>query len=223
MNAYSARIGARTGALLWRVRSTGAHRVVPDGALDLMWSGGRLVVAGPDTAAVVVRDGPETVGLRFPPGVAPLLLRTSAADLRDERVELRDLVPTTVPTGAPAALLEQVYLDLWAAADPDRDLIRAGAALDRAADRGDPVAAVAERAGVAERSLRRTSHLLFGYGLKTLSGIRRFQRAWELVRAGAELADAAARVGYADQPHLTREFTRFAGLAPARLATTRST
>ncbi|TNC24668.1 helix-turn-helix transcriptional regulator [Amycolatopsis alkalitolerans] len=216
---YSARRGAVTGAVLWEVRAAGEHRVLPDGALDLMWHEGRLTVAGPDATATSVRaePGSRTFGLRFPPGVAPLLLGVPAGDLVNRRVALADLVTGT--PGAGPDLLEHVYVDLWRRADPDPGLIRLAALLDRGARRGVPVARLAGMVGLTERSLRRTSRDLFGYGLKTLSGIRRFQRAHELVQGGAALAAAAAEAGYADQAHMTREITRFAGITPGRLRT----
>ena len=42
----------------------------------------------------------------------------------------------------------------------------------------------------------------------------RFERARVLVGRGGSLARVAAESGYADQAHLTREWTRFAGQPP---------
>jgi AraC-like DNA-binding protein len=49
---------------------------------------------------------------------------------------------------------------------------------------------------------------------KTTAALFRFNRALRLVRAGERPADVARRCGYADQPHLTREFRRFTGRTP---------
>ncbi len=43
------------------------------------------------------------------------------------------------------------------------------------------------------------------------------QRAVALVRAGVGLAEVAARAGYADQPHLSREVRALAGVSPSQL------
>jgi AraC-like DNA-binding protein len=43
------------------------------------------------------------------------------------------------------------------------------------------------------------------------------QRALALARTGTPLAEAAARAGYADQAHLTREVRELAGVPPTRL------
>ncbi|WP_443192724.1 helix-turn-helix domain-containing protein [Microbacterium sp. Clip185] len=58
----------------------------------------------------------------------------------------------------------------------------------------------------------------FGYGYATLVRIQRARRAQQLLQTGHALADATAAAGYADQPHLTREFRRLVGASPAQFA-----
>lgn len=70
---------------------------------------------------------------------------------------------------------------------------------------------------MSERTLRRTSHQLFGYGHKTLAQIHRFRRGVELARVGTPLAEAALRAGYVDQAHFNREAKRLTGRTPAQL------
>lgn len=62
-----------------------------------------------------------------------------------------------------------------------------------------------------------------GYGPKTLARVLRFQRFVRSADAAPErsLAELALDAGYADQAHLTREFTRLAGLPPAALRRSR--
>ncbi|WP_448609921.1 helix-turn-helix domain-containing protein [Geodermatophilus sp. URMC 60] len=224
MGVYRELRGPRTGTVLWRVRAEPGHRVLPDGALDLLWWRGRLAVAGPDTSAVLIEAQPGEVitGLRFPAGTAAELLGVSAGELVDTRVDLTDLVGTrgTGPvrrTDGPEELLEQVYVALWRHADPDRAVLRLVAALDRQLSVGTPVAAVAAGLGIPVRSLYRASVRAFGYGPKALARIRRFQRALDEARRGTPLAEVAAVTGYTDQAHLTREVGRLAGLPPRRL------
>src|SRR5690349_15966050 len=91
VDSYTTYPGPVSGATLWRVISDSSeHRVLPDGAMDLMWFKERLVVAGADTRAMTahVHPGTATWGLRLPPGFAPALLRTSASELTDQRAEL---------------------------------------------------------------------------------------------------------------------------------------
>jgi AraC-like DNA-binding protein len=49
---------------------------------------------------------------------------------------------------------------------------------------------------------------------KATAAVVRFNRAVGLLEAGEKPAEVAARCGYSDQPHLTREFRRFAGTTP---------
>jgi AraC-like DNA-binding protein len=53
-----------------------------------------------------------------------------------------------------------------------------------------------------------------GLAPKAVARILRFQRALRLVREGHALADAAYACGYADQPHLNRDFRALAGATP---------
>ncbi|KAA5829602.1 helix-turn-helix transcriptional regulator [Saccharopolyspora hirsuta] len=221
MASYAARRGPRTGATLWRVLSDGHKHVVPDGVLDLMWFQNHLVVAGADTRAMSFESVPGEVawGLRLAPGVAHALLGVPADELTDRRVALSELVALparSFEVGA-ADALEQVFIDLWTRADPDRSALRLAASLDRAARDGLSVRETAQLHDLSERSLRRLSNRVFGYGPKSLAQIHRFQRALHLARSGLPLAEAAATAGYVDQAHFTREAKRLAGRTPAAL------
>ncbi|ADD42945.1 helix-turn-helix domain-containing protein [Stackebrandtia nassauensis] len=228
MGSYTTRRGARTGATIWRASSDGPRkRVVPDGVLDLMWFRDRLVVAGPDTRAfdAETRTGEVTWGLRFGPGVAHALLGVPAHELANQRVALSDLVTPPQCAGSSfetdaADALERVFVALWTRKTPQRSELRVAASLDRAARGGLNVPDTARRHNLSERSLRRLSNRLFGYGPKTLTRIHRFQRAVRLARSGAPLGDAAARAGYVDQAHFNRDTKDFTGLTPATLTRT---
>ncbi len=114
----------------------------------------------------------------------------------------------------PARGLEDVALALAAsAAPPDPLLARLVAALDA----GRPVAATADELGLGARQLHRRSLTAFGYGPKTLARVLRMRRALALARAGVPFAETAARAGYADQPHLSREVRSLTGLALRQL------
>lgn len=102
--------------------------VLPDACMDIVWTGGRLVVAGPDTRAhtVDMRPGEEAAGLRLAPGTAPALLGVAAYELLDQRVPLDDVwssrasrrVADAVEQAAPhgsaavAAAIESAVLEL---------------------------------------------------------------------------------------------------------------
>lgn len=196
------------------------QRVLPDGCMDLIWSGSEVLIAGPDTAAhAVVRDpGGPVVGLRFAPGALAGLLGVPAAELRDRRVPLAELHPRlggVAPPGPdrpPAAVLVEVALALPGRTEPvARDLavwIGGGAG----------AAVTADALGCTTRTLHRRCLELFGYGPAVLRRVLRFRRAAELLYAGVAPAEVAAVAGYADQPHLSREVRALAGVAPGRLA-----
>ncbi len=76
------------------------------------------------------------------------------------------------------------------------------------------IASLHDRLDMSERTLRRWSHEYFGYGLKTLDRILRFQkfRALALADAGDRLSGLAVEAGYADQAHLGREIQALCGM-----------
>ncbi|RJO75364.1 AraC family transcriptional regulator [Nocardia panacis] len=209
-------------AVVWtRAVGRGQSRpVLPDGCLDLIWCSGRLFVAGPDTTAhrPMIAPGTELAGIRFYPGTAPALLGLPAHELRDRRVELADIWPAVLArrlTGQVddaadhAAALEDLVLsravDL---APPDPRLAHIVTALAA----GWTIAATAASVELNPRLLHRRSLAAFGYGPKTLARVLRLQRAVAAARSGVPLADTAARTGYADQAHMSREVRELTGM-----------
>ena len=213
------------GAVLWSWRTegdAGTGRVLPDGCMDLIWTGGGLLVAGPDTVAQPAErlPGDDTVGLRFAPGTAPAVLGVAAWELRDRRVPLDALWPDAESRAAlervaeaddRAAALEALVRERVAAAGGwTRDPVRGGV-LD-GLRRGVGVAGISAELSLSERQLRRRCLELFGYGPKTLDRVLRLERALAAARAGEPFARVAAGVGYADQAHLAREVRALAGV-----------
>nr|WP_269205257.1 helix-turn-helix domain-containing protein [Motilibacter aurantiacus] len=77
---------------------------------------------------------------------------------------------------------------------------------------------VAREAGWSRRHLEARFRLEIGLSPKQAAGVARFDRARRALQAAPRtpLAALAARHGYYDQAHLTREFTRLAGVPPRR-------
>ncbi|WP_455352076.1 helix-turn-helix domain-containing protein [Streptomyces sp. SYSU K217416] len=209
------------GAVVWTrtARGGGPYPVLPDGCMDLLWTEGRLLVAGPDTRAHPADEAPGArwAGVRFAPGTGPAVLGVPAHELRDQRVALADLWPgaearrlteLTDEAADPAAVLEAVALRRAAAAEPPDPVLRAVVA---ALDAGHSVAATARASGLGVRRLHRRSLAAFGYGPKTLARVLRLQRALALARTGMPYAEVALAAGCADQPHLARELRELAG------------
>ena len=231
---------ARHVACTWAGRmgpggETYVRKVLPDGCVDILWDGRRLLVAGPDTGPVDVvrRPGRFYVGIRFRPGLAATVLGVPASDLLDQRVEASDVlgrerasrlteqVGTAAESSLPAAAIalgEAVEGWLPRIAEPDQ-LVEATVAVLSRGSVARPVGSLADVMGVSERQLHRRCRAAVGYGPKTLDRVLRFRRFLALAetRPGAGLARLAVDAGYADQSHLNRECTRLAGTTPACL------
>jgi AraC-like DNA-binding protein len=211
--------------------SPSAALVLPDACSDLIWEDEvGAYVAGPDTGPVSTpaRPGAVFVGVRFRPAAGGQVLGLPLSEVRDQRIALADLLgnaarglPATLSPADAADRLLDMTGHLIADSSPDPAMDEAASLLR------DPLARaedIAERVGLSERQLRRRSHAAIGYGPKTLQRVLRFHRFVRLLDAAAEpldLADAAARLGYADQPHLTRDCRAFSGFTPAALAKAR--
>jgi AraC-like DNA-binding protein len=206
--------------------------ILPDGCMDIVWSGTELLVAGPDTRPHPTRRRPgvPTCGLRFAPGRLPALLGVPAAELRDARVPLAELHSRLAAratarlgeAGGPAGVRIRTALAVLAGLatalpggppEPAVPVLATGLATGE-----ESVAQLADRLGMTTRTLHRQSLSAFGYGPSVLRRVLRFRRATEMLRAGTAPAWVAAAAGYADQPHLSRELRELGGLAPAQLA-----
>ena len=217
--AYAERPSSIEGAVVWtRVADGSASWILPDGCMDLIWDGGSLFVAGPDTGPFLSRPAPGTpfTAIRFSPGTGPSVFGVPADQVRNQRVALAELwAPGDVARvveqlqGADdvALVLETASAARLSEAPADPML----AEVVRLVGAGLPVAEVAETVGVIHRQLHRRSLVAFGYGPKVLARILRLQRALALARDGSSFAAVAAEAGYADQAHLAREVRALAG------------
>lgn len=192
-------------------------RVLPDGCMDLIRMDGRVVVAGPDTSAMIAVRGPQTMaGLRFRPGVLPRLLGVPAAELVGRRVPLDELCTVgrhphlADITGQLAARPVRLETAPWSL-DGLRQVTTTLAM-------GTSVEQLARDTGWSARTLQRQCQAVYGYGPAMLRRILRFRRAVSLLRSGRSPADVAAAAGYSDQPHLHREMRAFAGTTVAAMA-----
>jgi AraC-like DNA-binding protein len=216
-------------ACVW-VSHDRASRVLPDACADIVFVGGRVVVAGPATVASDARPTPGQgrCGVRFRIGSAGPALGLPAVELLDQGVPLAELWGSAgrrlearvaaAPTidDALAALIRGVAdrLPPPGGGDP---LVR-GAALALLRD-GASVEDAGRVVALGERQLRRRFERAVGYGPATLVRIHRFQGFLALAerQPDGSLGRLAAEAGYADQAHLTRECRRLSGLPPAAL------
>ena len=200
-----------------------AIRVLPDGCMDLMWCDGGVIIAGPDTRAHLFVRHATMTGLRFAPGFGPRVIGAPACEFTNSRVpleavwpasEVRRVVDRVGNSDEPGVALEDLALRLSATTDERADLIEHVVLRVR---RGQQVAAIANEVGLSNRQLHRRCLDAFGYGAKTLTRVLRMVHAIEIARAGIAFADTAARAGYADQAHLSREVKELAGVSLGQL------
>jgi AraC-like DNA-binding protein len=213
-----------------------AARVMPDGCIDLVWRGGELIVAGPDSESWLsrLRPGETVVGLRLRPGIAGSVLGMPASELRNERPlvesvwgrsgsELAERIGIAEATQRRRELLEAEVTRRLAAAKPPDPLVLSAAR--RLGFPGSRVGALSQGLGLSERQLLRRFNDAVGYGPKTLDRVLRFQRFRSRATTVADGDEALARVapelGYSDQAHLSRECMQLSGLTPKQLAETR--
>ena len=213
------------GSALWRSSGGEGGAVPADGCVDLILLDDAVYVAGPSTRWIAtVADGERgSFGLRLSPGRAHGLLSAALTLLADRLVPLAE----TVTPDAARGLRERMarfgdgphptagLVEIAGRAAEDNPWSRA---VHMRAERAVAAGRVAEEMNESERTFRRRMRERFGYGYATLVRIQRARRAQQLLRTGSALADATAAAGYADQPHLTREFRSLVGVSPAQFA-----
>jgi len=207
----------------------GPERILPDGCIDLLVDvtrGWNAAVVGTMTRATLFEPSEPTriVAVRFRPGGARPFLNVAAHEITDLIVEGRDLglcwlapPPATGETRLVAAVraLERMLLDrLPAIAAPDPVIMRAVAALFAPAP--PSIATLARELGWSRQHLGRALRFHVGLSPVQLARVARLQRAVDLLQRGqtTSLAEAALRLGYFDQAHMTRDIRELAGVTP---------
>ncbi len=216
------------------------HVIVPDGTLSISFlrlpSGppGPAVFAGPSTRAhrVPVQRGMIYVGARLHPAATGPLLQLDAGKVRDGigllsmvAPEIARVVDTAVRSAAASednvpALERAVQALASTAGPPEPAIVRV---VDRLLEShgGEPVSRLAARCGLSSRQLRRKFSAHVGLSPKEFARLRRIRHACILILAGqdASLASVSHDGGFADQPHLTREFRGIFGSSPRLVET----
>jgi AraC-like DNA-binding protein len=223
----------------WTATPTGQHVLVPDGCADVL-----VTSATASAAAVAVVCGPEmrawtfalpanttAVGVRLLPGVAPVLFGVDALTLCNTRSTVGSLLGVAaeeslrhevarVPDLAERCnALEQFVASLLHARRRDGTALPDPFAQSVVhALTTTPNVTVTELAAafeVSPRHLHRRAVASFGYGIRVLARLMRFQRLLGGVgRPGHSLAALAAHAGFADQAHLTRDCRAITGRTP---------
>ena len=230
---------ARWVECYWTMRAAHAlgvpNRVLPDGASDIIIGlgdvPGPVVIGTMRTAAVFALEGTvDYFGVRFRAGCGLPFLDVSMREITDRRVPLDALWGAEAELLADVPASERVWwmnrilgerLQRWTPdARSDESLVERAVALMRRARGGVGVGEVAAAIGVGERRLERAFDRSVGIGPKLFARILRLRRAVRAIdacvreRHSPAWTSLAFDAGYADQPHLIREFNALAGTTP---------
>ena len=224
----------------WRQAIVGsqeyAHRVLPDACIDIVFINEEPpIVVGPWTEPFIARlaAGTRIIGARLRPGYASSVLGIPASELLNRSIPLRSLWNSgrtepfahvsheQCPTARRLALSQALTARLASAGPPDDIVI---ASMRWLAERpSGRVKQLSKWIGMSERQIHRRFSAALGYGPKMFESVLRLQRFLHLSERSSDsqtLADMATFLGYADQPHMTREVRRFTGHSPAALLNT---
>jgi AraC-like DNA-binding protein len=193
------------------------HVIPPDGTVSITWLPLQrfAVVLGPrmDALRVEVSGGCEYRGLRLRPGVAESVLRVSAPSLRGQNIPLQICSPHLPPLEDPSAL--QDWVRKWPApqSQDERPLLWISKLLE---DPETKISSLAAESGLGYRQMLRLFYAAAGLTPKEFARLRKIRQACIRSIAGdaAGWADISAEAGFADQAHLTREFSQVFGWSP---------
>ncbi|MGY1806837.1 DUF6597 domain-containing transcriptional factor [Blastococcus sp. SYSU D00669] len=212
---------------------THRQRVLPNPSVHLSFEPDRARVTGPlrrsDSGYELTGRG-RVVGVRFRPGGARPWLPGPVSALTDTEVPVgtmadldadavRAQVAAAPSAAAAAGIVDAVLAPLCPEPDPAVDRADGLVALVDAQPAIRRVEDLAARLATTPRSLQRFCAEWIGVGPKELVRWARLHEAAGRAAAGpVDWAALAVELGYADQAHLVRDFTRVVGEPPARYA-----
>ncbi|WP_119273754.1 helix-turn-helix domain-containing protein [Taklimakanibacter deserti] len=193
--------------------------ILPDLATEIICRmDGQVFMRGPRLHLEEITIAPKAryMGARLRPGVAPELFKLAARDACGSRLALEDMGCLVAASSQGDFTRSLVDLFRRRGLTGNRIARRAVDIISRPRGRIS-VDAVATALGCSTRHLHREMIADLGMGPKTVARIARLRRAITLLDAGHEtLAATAADAGYADQAHMTREFSLLRMPSPAR-------
>jgi AraC-like DNA-binding protein len=219
----------------WDLRGRPAHeqKILPHPNVNLAFEASGPAVFGLDRKLFVrqISGCGRVLGVRFGPGGFRPFWNAPVSRLTDRTVPAAEVFGAGV-AAAHKAIMEATddaamvarAEEFLSAAQPDRDPAAESVAgivaqinADPALLRVDQLAAVT---GLSVRRLQRLFAEYIGVGPKWVMRRARLHDAAQRADQGADVAwaELAADLGYADQSHLTREFTAMIGVPPARYA-----
>lgn len=224
---------ARYWVMRWALSEPYRQSVIPYPCVNLAVERGRSGIYGvaSQTFSRVLEGHGVVFGVQFLPAGFRTFLGASVATLTDRSIPIADVFDAShsewdeaiLEQGTDTAMIARAQ-SLLLAKDPRRSaegdaVLRIVDAIadDRAIIKVDDVA---RSSGTSKRTLERLFREYVGIGPKWVIQRYRLHEAAEHAAAGKvrDWADLAARLGYADQAHFTRDFKRFVGQSPKRYA-----
>lgn len=208
------------------------YRVVSDGCIDLFFQ-----TQHPEKSYVMGLSSTCTTfpldkdfhysGIRFLPGVFPILARLNAAELTSQTEELASIIPkvaTFLQHHITPDLTEKdrinrfnsYFLNCFNILDQQIDLRLQNALFTIYKSRGNLKLQHHLNSEISARQLRRLFKIYIGEAPKTFSKIIRFQHTLGHITR-SQNQQVWMGEGYYDQPHLIKDFKRFAGITPYAL------
>jgi AraC-like DNA-binding protein len=211
--------GGMPGALMFaRFRPRPERIIMPDVCCDLLWTGERLWLTGPqDCARPSAAVGQEVQLVNLDPLAVGVWLGVPLLELTNRKILLNDvnadhaLRLSEMFHAGVAAVLVKRGKGSSPAADP-----RAAAAA-AALRQGHSVGDAAGMIGLSQRQMERLWLDWFGLSPRRYRRILRLRQAVKWARNGESLAEAALHAGYVDQSHFNRDVRKLSGVAPRAL------
>ncbi|NHZ36043.1 AraC family transcriptional regulator [Massilia sp. CCM 8692] len=210
-------------------RAPEIQRVLPYPNAHLVFDRGQSAIHGVVRGAFErsVAGAGRVLGVRFRPGALRPFISHPVSRLADRTMSFDDVlrVPTMeaeqrVLGGAGDADMvgaaEAMLLAVLPAPDARALIAEQAVAAAAAVDGPASVAALCAQMGIEERALQRLFSNYVGVSPKWVIQRYRLQEAsWRLARPGpVDLAGLASQLGFFDQAHFTRDFTKLVGTSP---------
>lgn len=187
----------------------------------------------PGLSRTTLRGDGWAVGLMLAPAAGYLLAGTSVAGYTDRSVDLDEVLgdvgvslartlrttmhddPTSAAAHHAATAACSDVLRRYLPVDAEGELVNRLVAFVESRPDVLRVGQLCDELGLSERALQRLVHRRTGLTPKWLIQRRRLQEAAERLRErDASLSEVAAVLGYADQPHFARDFSRVTAMTP---------
>lgn len=199
--------------------------VLPSGRAQLVVDGdsGRSLLVGPRSQPALVASSRFAVGISLGPlglcALSTLSPRELVDDVADATEALGESVAECLDGSDPCDVIDRLERETLRFRREDCETDQMVLAAERSIRAGCRIDAVSARLGVNRRRLVPVFRDRVGLPPKHYQRLLRFQDALRAMRmpSPASLAVIAARSGYADQAHMSRDFKEFSGLTPGQV------